>query len=143
DRRPGFYLLDDPAQVAFEIVARIDRQRGVVDRRTVGDHHQDLALLLPRQQAAVCPVERLAVDVLLEQAFAHHQAEILARTPPRRIGRLVDDVAQVIEPARICRLAGGEPGLAGLPALPRPRGEAEDLDLHAAALQRAGKNVGA
>ena len=89
------------------------------------------------------PVERLAVDVLLEQALAHHQAEILARAPPRRIGGLVDDVAQVVEPAGIGRLAGREPGLARLPALPGARGEAEDLDLDAAALQRARQDVGA
>ena len=53
------------------------------------------------EQPLVRPVERLAVDVLLEQALAHHQAEILARAPPGRVGRLVDDVAQIVEPARI------------------------------------------
>ncbi len=89
------------------------------------------------------PVERLAVDVFLEQAFAHHQAEILARAPPRRIGGFVDDVAQVVEAAGIGRLAGGEPMLARLAALPGPRGEAEDLDLDAAALERARQDVGA
>src|SRR5450631_717406 len=89
------------------------------------------------------PIERLAVDVFLEQALAHHQAEILARAPPRRIGRLVDDVAQIVEPAGIGRLAGGEPLLARLPALPGARGEAEDLDLDAAALERACQDVGA
>src|SRR5450759_4640039 len=89
------------------------------------------------------PVDRLAVDVLLEQALAHHQPEILARASPGRSGRLVDDVAQVVEPARIGRLAGGEPLLARLPALPGARGEAEDLDLDAAALERARQDVGA
>ena len=95
------------------------------------------------KQALVRPVERLAVDVLLEQALAHHQAEVLARAPPRRVGRLVDDVAQIVEPAGIGRLAGGEPMLARLPALPGARGEAEDLDLDAAALERARQDVGA
>ena len=89
------------------------------------------------------PVERLAVDVLLEQTLAHHQAEILARAPPRRVGGLVNDVAQVVEAAGIGRLAGGQPMLARLPALPGARGEAEDLDLDAAALERARENVGA
>ena len=40
-------------------------------------------------------------------------------------------------------LAGLQPLLARLAALPGPRGEAEDLDLDAAALQRAGQDVGA
>ncbi len=107
DRRAGLDLLDHPAQMPLEIIAGIDRQRGIVDRRAVGDHHQDLALLGARQQALVRPVERLAVDVLLKQALAHHQPEIFARAPPRRVGRFVDDVAQVVEAAGIGRLAGG------------------------------------
>ena len=41
------------------------------------------------------------------------------------------------------RLAGGKPLLARLAALPRPRREAEDLHLDAAALQRARQDVGA
>src|SRR6185437_12428249 len=89
------------------------------------------------------PVERLAVDVFLEQALAHHQPEILARAPPRRIGRFVDDVAQIVEPAGIGRLTGGEPLLARLAALPGAGGEAEDLDLDAATLERARQNIGA
>src|SRR5690606_15716496 len=36
-----------------------------------------------------------------------------------------------------------EPLLAALPALPRAGGETEDLDLHAAAFERAGHDVGA
>ncbi|GCC48532.1 hypothetical protein chiPu_0032775, partial [Chiloscyllium punctatum] len=126
----------------LEIVAGIDRQRGVVDRRAVGDHHQDAALLGTRQQALVRPVERLAVDVLLQKAFAHHQAEILPGTTPRRVGRLVDDVPEIVEAAGVSRLPGGEPGLARLPALPGAGGEAEDLDLDAATLQRARQDVG-
>ena len=98
---------------------------------------------LRAEQPLVRPVERLAVDVLLEQALAHHQPEILARAAPGRVGRLVDDVAQIVEPSRIGRLAGGKPGLARLAALPGPGGEAEDLDLDAAALQRAGEDIGA
>ena len=89
------------------------------------------------------PGERLAVDILLEQAFAHHQPEIAPRPPPRRVGRFVDDVAEIVEPAGEGRLAGIEPLLAGMPALPGAGGEAEDLHLHAAALERAGENIGA
>ncbi len=54
------------------------------------------------QQALVRPQQRLAVDVLLQQPLAQHQAEVLARAPPGRVGRLVDDVAQVVEAARDC-----------------------------------------
>ena len=143
DRRARLDLLDDVAQVPLEVVAGIDRQGRIVDRRAVGDHHQDAALLGPAEQALVRPVERLAVDVLLQQALAHHQAEILARAPPGRVGGLVDDVAQVVEAAGIGGLAGLQPGLARLAALPGARGEAEDLDLDAAALERAGEDVGA
>ena len=89
------------------------------------------------------PVERLAVDVLLEQPLAHHQREVAPHAPPGRIGRLVDDVAEVVQPARVRGLAGPQPFLARLPALPGAGGEAEDLDLHAAALERPRQDVGA
>jgi hypothetical protein len=87
--------------------------------------------------------QRLAVDVLLEQALAHHQPEIAPRMPPRLVRGLVDDVADVVDAAGIGRAAGFEPGLAALAALPGAGGEAEDLDLDAAALQRAGEDVAA
>src|SRR5258706_625558 len=122
DRRAGLDLLDDVAQMALQVIAGIDRQRGIVDRRAVGNHHQDLAALGAAQQPLVRPVQRLAVDVLLEQAFAHHQSEILARAPPRRVVGFVDDVAEIVEPARIWRLAGGKPRLPRLPPLPCPGG---------------------
>src|SRR4029453_12168970 len=89
------------------------------------------------------PGERLAVDILLEQALAHHQPEIAARTPPRSIGRLVDNVTEIVEPPRKRGLERVQPLLARMSALPGARGEAEDLDLHAAALERAGENIGA
>ena len=41
------------------------------------------------------------------------------------------------------RALRGQPGLAALAALPGAGGEAEDLDLHAATLQRAREDVGA
>src|SRR6267378_1934860 len=141
DRRAGLDFLDDVAQMALQIIAGIDRQGGVIDRRAVGNHHQDLALFGAAQQALVRPVQRFAVDVFLEQALAHHQPEILARAPPRRVGGLVDDVAEIVEPARIGRLAGGKPGFARLPTLPRPSGEAENFHLDAAALQRPRQNI--
>src|SRR6266481_5156790 len=87
------------------------------------------------------PDQRLAVDILFENALAQHQPEIAPRPPPGRVGRLVDDVAQIVEPARVGRLAGGDPALARLPALPGAGGEAEDLDLDAAALEGAGEDV--
>src|SRR5258705_11445721 len=64
-RRARLDFLDDMAQMPLEVVAGIDRQRGVVDRRAVGNHHQDAALLGTSEQALVRPVERLAVDVFL------------------------------------------------------------------------------
>src|SRR5262249_10302390 len=75
-------------------------------------------------------------------AFAHHQTEILARASPGRVARLVDDMAQIVEPSRIGRLAGGEPGLTRLPALPRARGKAENFHLDAAAVERARQDIG-
>src|SRR5262249_33477521 len=68
-RRAGLDLFDDVAEVTFQIIAGIDRQRGIIDRRAVRDHHQDAPLLGTRQEALVRPVQRLAVDVLLEQAL--------------------------------------------------------------------------
>src|SRR3546814_19078494 len=40
DGRAQLDPLDDLAQVAFQIVAGVDRQGRIVDRRTVGDDHQ-------------------------------------------------------------------------------------------------------
>src|SRR5262245_29482844 len=102
--------------MALQIVAGIDRERRVVDRSSSGNQPQNAALRAASQQTLVRPVKRPAVDVLLAKALAHHEAEIFARSPPRRIGRLVDDVAQVVETPRIGRLARGEPSLARLPA---------------------------
>src|ERR1700682_1522447 len=45
DRRAGLDFLDDMAQMALQVIAGIDRQRRIIDRRAVGNHHQDLALL--------------------------------------------------------------------------------------------------
>src|SRR3954454_23509731 len=87
------------------------------------------------------PVERLAVDVFLEQGFAHHQAEILARAAPRRIRRFVDDVPEIVEPSRRGGFASLQPRLARLPAFPSPRREAEYFDLYPATLERARQNV--
>ena len=97
----------------------------------------------PREQALVRPQDRLAVDVLLEQALAQHQAEVAPRAPPGAVGRLVDDVAQIVEPAGVGPLALAQPELAALAALPAAGGEAEQLDLDAAALERAREDVGA
>src|SRR3954452_5293874 len=141
DRRAGLDFLDDMAQMTLQVIAGIDRQRGVIDRRAVGDHHQDLALLGAAQQPLVRPVQRLAVDVFLEQALAHHQPEIFPGATPRRIGGFIDDMPQVVQPSGIGWLAGREPRLARLPALPRPRGKAENLDLDAAALQCPRQNI--
>src|SRR5438874_10589414 len=102
DRRAGLDFLDDITQVSFEVIAGIDRQRGVIDRRAVGDHHQDLALLGAAQQPLVRPIQRLAVDVFLQQALAHHQPEIFSRPTPRRVSGFVDDVPQIIQASGIC-----------------------------------------
>src|ERR1700687_5048491 len=45
DRRAGLDFRDDMAQMALQVIAGIDRQRRIIDRRAVGNHHQDLALL--------------------------------------------------------------------------------------------------
>ena len=129
--------------MAFEEARRVDRQRAVVDRRAVGNDHQDAAVLGAAQQAVVRPHQRLAVDVFLEQPLAHHQAEIAARAAPRLVGLFVEDVAQIVEASGVRGAPVGEPHLAALPALPRAGGEAEDLGLHAAAFERAREDIGA
>src|SRR4029077_8788152 len=55
----------------------------------------------------------------------------------------VNNMAQVVEPAGVGRLARCKPMLARLPALPGARGEAENFDLDAATLERARENIGA
>src|ERR1700722_3161241 len=95
------------------------------------------------EQPLMSPIQSLAIDILFQEALAHHQAEVLTRAPPRRVGALVDEMAQIIEPARRGRLASLQPRFARLAALPGPRGETENLDLDAAALQGACQNIGA
>jgi hypothetical protein len=88
-------VVDHLAQVLFEIIAGVDRECRIVDRRAVGDHHQDAALLGAGAQAFVRPDQRLAVDVLLEDALAQHQPEATPRAPPRVLASL--------SPALYCR----------------------------------------
>src|SRR5207237_10111984 len=82
-------------------------------------------------------------DILLEDAFAQHQPKIAPGAAPRRVRRLIDDVPQIVQAARVGRLPGGDPALARLAALPGAGRKTEDLDLDAAALQRAREDVGA
>src|SRR5208282_6339375 len=143
DRRALLDFLDHEAQMLFEIVAGVDRKRRIIDRRAVGNHHQYAALLWPREKTPVCPIERLAVDVFLEQAFAHHQPEMFSRSPPRRVRGFVNDVAKIVEAAWRSGFVRLQPGFTRLAALPRAGREAEDFDLDAATLQCAGQNIGA
>jgi len=128
-----------PVQIEW-LIGRLGR---VVHRRAVGDDHQDAPLLGPRHQPIVRPQQGLAVDVFLQQALAHHETQVLLGPSPRRVGGLEDDVAQVVQAARIGRLARRDPRLARLTALPGAGGEAEDLHLHAAAFQRPREDVSA
>ena len=86
DHRSLFDAGDHLAQMALEIIAGIDRQGRIVHRRSVRDHHQDFPLLRPRHQPIMRPEQRLAVDVLLEDAFAQHEAKALARAAPGLLG---------------------------------------------------------
>ncbi|MFO1408924.1 MAG: hypothetical protein U1F06_00880 [Steroidobacteraceae bacterium] len=88
DRRAGLDPGDHAAQVPLEVIARVSRERRLVERHAVGDHQQDAPLLRPRQQPLVRPEDRLAVDVLLQQVLAQHQAEVLPRA--RRQGASAD-----------------------------------------------------
>ena len=93
--------------------------------------------------AAMRPFQSFAVDVLFEQPFFHHQAEIWPSAAPGGIGAFVNDMAQIIETARTLRPALREPFLTALPAFPGTGGEAQNLYLHATALQGAGQHVSA
>jgi len=135
--------VDHAAQVLLEVARRVHRQRRIVDRRAVRNDHQDAAILGSGEQARVRPEQRLAVDVFLQQTLAHHQAEVAPGATPGGVRRLVDDVPQIIEPARVRRLAGPDPVLARQSAFPRLGREPQDLDLDPAPLQRPRQDVGA
>src|SRR5256885_14909858 len=119
----------------FEVVAGIDRESRIINRGAVGDDHKDATLLAALAQPVVRPDQRLAVDVLLEDALAQHQPEAAPGAAPGGVGGFVDDVAQIVEAPRVGRLAGGDPALARLPAFPGACRKAEDLDLDAAAFE--------
>ena len=63
------------------------------------------------------------------------------RAAPWIIRAFVNDMAQIIEPSRLCRLAIRQPFLTALAALPRAGGKAQNLGLDPAAFQRARQNV--
>src|SRR3546814_1374516 len=67
------------AQVAVEIIARIDRQGRIVDRGAIRNNHQDAALLGPADQALMRPQQGLAIDILFQQPLAQHQPEVADR----------------------------------------------------------------
>src|SRR3546814_20433684 len=79
--------------------------------------------------------------MLLRQPLAHHQPHAGPRAPPRLVGLLVDDVADVVEAAGVRRPARGEPRLARLTALPGPRRETQNLGLDPTAFERARANI--
>src|SRR5687768_5886592 len=87
------------------------------------------------------PDQGLAVDIFLEQAFAHHQAEIAPGPAPWLVGGLVDDVAEVVESAGVCGLAGAQPFFARLAAFPSLGGETQNFDFYAAALESADQDI--
>ena len=142
DGRIGLDLVDDLPQMGFQIGTTVHGQCAVIDRRAVRDHHQDTPLLRAAEQAAMRPGQRLAVDVLLQQPLAHHQREVAACTAPGRVGGFVDDVAKIVQTAWRWRFAIGQPLLARLPAFPGSCRETQNLNLHAAALQGAGEDLG-
>jgi hypothetical protein len=112
--RAGLDPLDHLAQVLLEVVARIGRERAVVDRGAVGDHHQDAALLGPAQ--ALC-AQRMASPSMF--SLSSPSRSIRPRLGRERrqgaVGGLVDDVPEIVEPAGIAGLAGPEPGFAAWP----------------------------
>src|SRR3712207_472517 len=69
DELHGRLCLDiayDLAKVTFEVASGIDGQRRVVDRSTVGNHHEDATLLGTSEEAVVCPNQGFSVNVLLQ-----------------------------------------------------------------------------
>src|SRR3546814_5237333 len=82
--RAVFDPFDNLPQMTLQIGAAVNGQGGIVDWRTVTDDHHYAAILGPADQAVMRPEERLAIDVFLEQPFAHHQAEIASRPTPGR-----------------------------------------------------------
>src|SRR5438309_1995510 len=104
--------------MTFEIAAAVRRCRRVVHRSAIRNHHEDAPLLGPGNQSIMRPEQGLAVDILLEQPLAHHEAEVSSRVPVRFVRALVDNVPEVIQPAGIWRPSRTEPGFTALPALP-------------------------
>lgn len=109
-------LAGDGAQVTAEIVVAVLEQRGVVDRDAVGQHDQDLSLLLAAAQPRRSPCQRFAVDILLDQPWSQHHGAILRAQ--RLAAAAVDDVQQVVQPSRISGPAIAEPLLPTQAAFP-------------------------
>src|SRR3546814_17194274 len=86
--------------------------------------------------------ERLPCDVFREQHFAPHQAEIASRPTPGFVSLLVDDMAQVIPPARMGRAACGQPAFPRLSPFPGACRETEYFCFEATAFQGARQYVG-
>jgi hypothetical protein len=126
--------------VQVEILVAVGSQGGLVHRRAVGHHHQDLANLAPAAQAAVRPLHRLAVDVLLEHVVAHEESQRRTRAAPGNVGRLHYHVFERVQPAGRIRVAVGRPLPRRLASVPLTRREAEHLALDTASFEHLGED---
>ena len=145
DRGPALDLADDSAadggrdsQASFS--ASVASSSGAPSDMTIST----LPGLGPPQQPRMRPEQRFAVDVLLEQrVIEHHARSACLQRRQGRVGGLVHDVEQIGEAARI----GGRPSAIhcarALPPRQLTGREAENLRLHAAALQHAAQDLGA
>src|SRR3546814_12368344 len=85
----------------------------------------------------MCPDGPLAICVFLEEPFAHHLGAMASRPSPGFVSLLLDDMAQVIQPARMGRAACGQPVFPRLSPFPGACRETEYFCLDATAFQRS------
>ena len=121
----------------------VGRARAVIDRRSVGDNHQDASCFGSRDEASMRPKKRFTVDVLFEQVRMEHDADPAAGASPWHGCRLVHDVPEVVEAAGRFGFAGIAPEAPRRAAFPFFGCEAKNLDLYAASLENPRKEVGA
>ncbi len=124
-----------------EVVRVVGPVRRAVHRAAVGDDEQDAALLATALHALAGPVDRLAVDAFAEQVGLQQRGDVAAGAPPRRVGGLEHQVADLVQPPRVARPPGALPVALRAPAVPRTGGEAEDFAADTGHLERAHEDI--
>ena len=92
---------DDLPEMSIEVVRRLRRKRGVVDRRAVRDNNENFSSFVTILQATRGPGDGFTVHVLLDQFFSHQAANRPRHSGMLIVCRAIDDMQKITKAARV------------------------------------------